>query len=291
MAVFYYIFRAFAWVISLMPFWLLYVISDILYYPIYYVIRYRRKVVDQNLRNSFPGLTPAQLGRIRRKFYHNLSDLLLEVLRMRRLTPEQFRSRIRIDGLEIMKELFDAKKSVIVSIGHCGNWEWLGAFANLALEHKYYGVYKPLSGKRFAKYLEESRSLFSTNRLIPFKLTFRQMAALKDEITATVIAGDQTPTREESKYWFQFLNQETAFFMGIEKIAKALKQAVVFFDVQREGRGRYRITVRLITDKAEQTREGEITRAYIHLLETAIRNNPDNWLWSHKRWKHKRTGV
>lgn len=288
MAGFYYIFRVFAWVVSLMPMRLLYIISDLIFFPIYYVIRYRRKVVDDNLRNAFPEIPAAQLAGIRRKFYHNISDLILEVLKMRRLTAQQFTARIEFEGLGIMQELYKSKKSVIIAIGHCGNWEWLGAVTNLVLEHNYYGVFKPLSDKRFAKYLEESRSLFSTNRLIPFKSTFRQMASLKGEITATVIAGDQTPTREESKYWFTFLNQETSFFVGIEKIAKALGQAVVFCDMQRVGRGKYRVILRLITDKAEQTAEGEITNTYIRMLETAIRNNPDNWLWSHKRWKHKR---
>ena len=186
-----------------------------------------------------------------------------------------------------MKIFIILKKKVIAAVGHLGNWEWIATLTPLILKHKVYLVYKPLSNTFFNDYLLKLRSQFGLN-FIPFKQTYRFLLNNKQELDLPIIASDQTPTRTEIEYWTRFLNQETGFFIGIEKIARSIDYAVVFVDLKRTARGYYEIELIEITDNPKLTKEFEITEKYIRLLEKHIIDNPDNWLWSHKRWKHKK---
>jgi len=291
MFVFRYLFVAIAWLISLLPFWLLRLKSDLLFLILYYVVRYRRKVVFQNLLNSFPEKPESEINQIARKYYRNLADIILEIIKLRHLTKDQLLSRVKVVNDQVLYDLYNKQKSVIVVMGHCGNWEWASIAGKYHTGHRSYGMAKPLSDPFFDNYMMKLRTRLNPDSIVHFKRFFRMMVEKRDILTANLVAGDQTPTKSEINYWTTFLNQETAVFLGTEKIAKTLDMPVVYMDIQRSGRMRYEITLTLITDKPKETAEFEITEKHVRLLENAIRLHPDNWLWSHRRWKHTRADV
>jgi Kdo2-lipid IVA lauroyltransferase/acyltransferase len=291
MFIFYNIFAAIAWTISILPFWLLYLKSDFLFFILYYVVRYRRKVTLENLQNSFPEKTEREIKHIARKFYQNLADLFIEVIKIGHLSQKQLMKRVKVTNPELLHEFYTKQKSVLLIMGHCGNWEWVSHAVAFHTNHKCFGMAKPLSDPFFEQYLLNLRTKFNPDSIVHFKRFFRMMVEKRDILTANLIAGDQTPTKGEINYWTTFLNQETAVFLGAEKIAKALDMPVVFMDIQRTGRMRYEAKLSLITDTPKQTARFEITEKHVSMLENAIRLHPDNWLWSHRRWKHKRIEV
>jgi KDO2-lipid IV(A) lauroyltransferase len=249
-------------------------------------------VILGNLERSFPGKSLAELKLILKRYYRNLADITVEIIKWQRIKSEDLLTRFSFTGFEIMQQAFDNGKSVIVAIGHCGNWEWMGTALGQITPVKGYAIIKPLSNKNFHNYLENLRHRLNPDSTIAFRHTYRTLVRnMKDRITFNVFAGDQTPTRSEINYWSTFLHQDTPFFTGIEKIATSLDFTVVYIDIQRIARGRYNGEISLITNEPKKTAENEITEKYIRLLEKSIQNQPDNWLWSHRRWKFNRNGT
>ena len=289
MVLVYYIFTGLVLILTKLPLGFLYLKSDVLFFILYRVVRYRKGVVAGNLRNAFPGKTDSERKKIEKQYYRNLADIIIEIIKWRSISPDKLLRRFRFENLEIMEAAFDRGQGVIIAIGHCGNWEWMGTALGLISDKKGYAIVKPLTDKRFDRYMKKLRHRLNPDSTIPFKETFRRMLAnKKKEPTINVFAADQTPTRSEINYWTEFLNQDTGFFLGIEKIARSLDFAVIFVDIVREKRGHYKGIMSLISDNPSQTEEFEITEKYVRSLEQAIRDDPSNWLWSHRRWKHKR---
>lgn len=288
MKLFYLLFRLVAAIVSILPFWFLYRLSDFIFFLIYYVFRYRSRVTYQNLKNSFPERSTEDIRRIAKNFYRNIADIMVEVLKTKGVSVDQLMKRVQFHNYDIIEELFQKKKSTFVSIGHCGNWEWTAIKLAMISKHKPYAVVKPLNDVFFDEYMSQLRTKSGHSNLIKFKQTYRTLYKVKDELFITIIASDQTPTRDEINYWTEFLNQDTPFFLGLEKISKSLDMAVVFFDIVRTKRGFYDVYISLITDQPKETDQYEITEAYVRKLEASINKHPDNWLWSHRRWKHKR---
>lgn len=290
MFVIYALFRAFAWIVSRLPFPLLYSFSALVRIFLQYIIKYRRPIILKNLHNSFPEKSPEEIRKIVGNYYRNLADITLEVIKLESIRPEELKDRFKFNGFEHLNDAFDNGRSVILAIGHCGNWEWMGAALGLLSPVRGFGVVKPLADKNFHKYLESLRHRFNADGTIPFQHTYRALIRNRKEmITINGIAADQTPTRAEINYWSRFLNQDTPFYMGVEKLARSLDFSVVFMDIYRTGRGKYLGDIQLITHDPKSTSDQEITEAYIRMLETSIRRRPDNWLWSHRRWKFERT--
>jgi KDO2-lipid IV(A) lauroyltransferase len=284
------IFKSLSNVMAALPFRMLYGLSAILAFLLHYVIRYRRTVIYRNLRHSFPEKPTVEIGSIAGEYYKNLGDITLEIIKLGRVRPGQLKKRVEFVNHELLSSALDSGKSAIIAIGHCGNWEWMGTALGLVTPQKGYALTKPLSDKDFHQYMEKIRHRLNPDSTIPFKSAFREMVRRREEPSFYVIAADQTPTMDEANYWTEFLNQDTPFFMGIEKIARSLDHHVIFMDIQRTGKGRYRGVMQLVTGDPVGTREGEITEKYVKMLEEAIRSAPANWLWSHRRWKHKRPG-
>lgn len=272
------------YLISLLPFPVLYFFSDILYILLYYILKYRRKVVSKNLLNSFPEKTKSELEQIEKRFYRYLADLMLESVKTISISANDIKKRFVFKNLELLTKHLQNGRSVIAVSGHYGNWEWGPVAIGLELKEKVLVVYKPLSDKRFEGMMNSMRSRFGSV-MVPMKLTLRKVIEYKNEPNVLVLVGDQTPTREESQYFTNFLNQQTAVFLGVEKIALKLKNPVVYFSINRIKRGYYECVVKSLIDNPEHTKEHEITEAHTRELEKNIRFQPEYWLWSHKRWK------
>lgn len=287
-AIIYYLALPLLYLVSIMPFRVLYILSDVLYVVLYHFIGYRKGVVFANLRNSFPGKTEAEVQQLGKKYYHYLCDLTLETLKNLTISKATMLKRCRFtdESLQIMNKLAAENKSVIIVMGHMGNWEWAGNTVSLSCKHHLFVIYHPLSNKYFDKLLYDMRSRFGTG-LIPMKDTFRQMLAHKDELTATAFIADQTPPPDNA-YWMTFLNQDTPVFKGTELIARKINYPVVYGGIRKLKRGYYEIYVDKLVENPKETPEKFITEMHTKRLETDILAQPELWTWSHRRWKHKR---
>jgi KDO2-lipid IV(A) lauroyltransferase len=292
MIIFYKIFRAFTRVVSRLPFPVLYWFSVLIRFFLQYILRYRRQITLANLERSFPEKSRKEIRAILGHYYRNLAEIMLEVIKLETVKPEALKNRFTINGFEHIQEAFDRGRSVIVAIGHCGNWEWMGTVLGQMTPVKGFAIVKPLSEAHFNRYMESLRHRINPDSTIPFHHTYRALVRnRKNFISFNVFASDQTPIRSDINYWSHFLNQDTPFYTGIEKISRSLDFSVVFVDIFRTERGKYRAEIQLITHDPAGTSDLEITDTYIRMLEEAIRLRPDNWLWSHRRWKFYRNSV
>lgn len=289
MKIVHFLFKGTAFLVSLLPFPLLYALSDFISFLLYYIIGYRKKVIHENLRLSFPEKSQKERNVIARRYYRRISDLMVEVIKVRTIQYKTLEKRIRFTNYELAEDLIRKGKSVILVTGHIGNWEWLGVLLSARKGYRPLGVVKPLSDPFFEAYMKSLRLKFASEGMVDFRKAFREMIKYKNDLCMILIAGDQTPTKDEINYWTPFLNQDTPVFLGVEKIAKFLDQAVVFLNMYPVKRGWYEVSLQLITDAPKETAEFEITEAHVRHLEQAIRQRPVNWLWSHRRWKHKRS--
>lgn len=284
----FYIALPLLYFISILPFPIFYLVSDGVYFLLYRVIGYRKKVVYENLKNSFPEKTHEELKLIEKKFYHYLCDLFLETLKTLTISKEEAIKRCSFNDntKRIFKELYDEKKSCILVMGHYGNWEWAGNSFSLINPQQLYVIYHPLSNKHFDKLMYDMRSRFGT-KLYAMKDTMREMIKNRHEINTTAFIADQTPS-PEGAYWTTFLNQDTPVFWGTEKIAQKLNYPVVYVTVKRVKRGYYEVNTEYLVKEPKNTKEGEISELHTRKLEQDIIAQPEIWLWSHRRWKHKR---
>jgi KDO2-lipid IV(A) lauroyltransferase len=287
MQILYFIFKGFAWFVSKLPPFLLYGLSGLLCFLLRRVFGYRRKIISDNLKKSFPEFSDKEIHQISKTYYRHISDIIIEVIHTPGLSAQEIKSRYTFKNPEVLEQLAEKKQSITMLTGHLGNWEWLGPGLLLNFpQFSGYAIVKPLSDQFFEDYMTYLRQLHKKDSVIPFKQTLRYMIRNKDRLTLNLFAADQTPHRSEINFTAPFLNRETPFFTGFERIAKMLNHAVVFIDVYRISRGRYEAEFHLISDKPAEAEEFEITNTYIRLLEQAIRKRPYNWLWSHRRWKY-----
>ncbi|WP_448702076.1 lysophospholipid acyltransferase family protein [Mucilaginibacter sp. AW1-3] len=274
------------YLVSLLPFWLLYLIADLIFLVLYYVARYRRRVVDDNLLHAFPEKTQEERANIRRQYFKYMANLMVEAVKLLTISPAEVARRVRITNVEIITQAFAGGQSVIGVLGHYGNWE-LGAlrFGQLFKQRRII-IYKPLHNRFADKAITRLRSRFGAT-LVSMKQTVRKLMEYRGEQTVTVIAGDQTPAKPEVTYFTKFLNQPTAIFLGVEKLAKMTNSVVVFCDIRVLKRGYYHCTFVPMFAAPKQTAEHEITDTHVQYLEQVIRHEPQYWLWSHRRWKFK----
>ncbi|NTW34469.1 MAG: hypothetical protein HGB12_17920 [Bacteroidetes bacterium] len=288
MIIFNYLLTAFIWLLSILPFFILYGISDFLYIIMYYIIGYRKKVVFENLRYTFPDKSEKEIKKIAHKFYRNLCDLIVEIIKAKTISSDALLKRLNYKNIDILDKYYNEGRSVLAICGHIGNWEWIGITIKLFLKHKGFAVVKPLTSNFWNKYMTKLRLRFAKEGLVPFKQIFRVLVKNKNFTTFTMLAGDQTPTKSEIEYLTSFLNQDTAVFLGTEKMAKSLNLVVLFLNIKRVKRGYYEIEFSVLTEEPQKTENFEITEMHVKALENVILTHPDNWLWSHRRWKHTR---
>ncbi len=287
-AIGYYLALPFLYLVSLLPPPLLYLLSDFIFVVLYYVTGYRKKVVLTNLKNSFPEKSIDELKGIRRKFYRHLGDLFVEMTKT--LTMSKNFTMEHCSFSDEAKALFDnyfnQKKNLVVVMGHYGNWEWSCSSFSLTCPQQPNVIYRPLHNSYWDKFMIRLRERFGA-RTISMNDTYRRMLALRNQISATVFAADQAPPPENA-YWINFLNQDTPVFKGVEIISRKMNYPVVFASVRKQKRGFYKIHAVTLFEEPAKTSDGEITQTHTKMLEEEIRRQPEFWLWSHRRWKHKR---
>ena len=274
--------------LSVHPYWLLYLKSDFYYFLMYHILRYRRKVVRQNLLRSFPDKDTREIKQIERHFYQNLCDLFVEAPKSLNTSPKGCKKRISVTNPELVTQLYEQHKSLFYAIPHSGNWEWFAKLMCDLTPHKCLAVYKRVKNPVFDRLMYYLRTKDCSLEMVESSSTKCRLAELSDTQTAVLIMGDQTSYGLAQDYWTEFLHQDTCWFTGLERIAKKQDYAVVFVDMIRKGRGRYEVTFSLITDTPKEAAAGEIMESYVRNVERFIVANPDNWLWSHRRWKHER---
>ena len=273
--------------LSRLPLGLLYIIADFLYYLLLYVVRYRRRVVLENLRLSFPEKSVDEIQAIARGFYRNLTDLIVETIRMPALTPNELRQRVRFTNAELVQTRLRAGQTVIGMASHQGNWEWIPS-ASVLNDMPVDSVYKPLNNAFFEEVMRMIRSSFGAVPT-PMNSLPRQMVARKDVPRIIALVADQMPDVPEQAYWTDFLHRDTPFSPGTERLARSRKFAVFYLQLVRLRRGYYEATFTLIAEPPYDTLPpGAILERYRDLLEETIRHYPSDWLWSHRRWKHWR---
>ena len=287
-AIIYYLSLPLIYLLSVLPFRLLYLISDGLYLVLYHVAGYRKDVVHTNLKNSFPEKTVAEIITLQKIFYRYYCDLLLETFKTLTISPKKMLQHCHLDpdADRLFKELAAENKSIIIVMGHKGNWEWAGNTFSLTCKHQLYVIYHPLTNKYFNSLICKMRERFGT-KLIPMKDTFRDIVKNRHELTATAFIADQSPN-PATAHWMDFLHQDTAVFMGTEKIAQKIKYPIVFVSVKKLTRGYYTLMAELLKAPPYVGNEGNITETHTRKLEADIIAQPETWLWAHKRWKHKR---
>lgn len=287
-AIGFYLVLPFIYFISLLPFPLLYLLSDLLFVILYYIIGYRRKVVIQNLKNAFPEMPEKEIVDLQKRFYIYLCDLTLETFKTLTISEKKMVKHCSMDegSLQLIKQYYDDKKSIILVLGHLGNWEWGGNAFSLQCKQQLYVIYHALHNTYFNTLIIKMRTRFGT-KLIEMKNTFKDMLSLKENISATAFIADQTPSPSNA-YWTTFLNQQTPVFWGTERISKKLNYPIVYINVKRVKRGYYNVSAELLCNDPLELKEGEITEMHTKKLEENILKQPETWLWSHRRWKHKK---
>nr|WP_256488542.1 lysophospholipid acyltransferase family protein [Pontibacter sp. HSC-36F09] len=274
---------------SLLPLPVLYLLADFLFVLVYYVIGYRKKVVLQNLRNSFPEKSEQEIQGIARAFYRQFPDLIVEILKLASMDAAEMRRRIVFSNQEVLNDYVQQGGTVITMGSHSGNWEWVLSAGSVQFGFPSEGIYKPLKNEFFEEFMLYLRGRLGA-RLIKMKDTMRDFVRNRKTPRVVAMLSDQTPPYGEIQFWTTFLHQDTPFFVGAEKLAHAFGCPVLFLDVERIKRGHYRLTFEVLSDGTIKPEEGTfpITEAFARKLETSIRRNPANYLWTHKRWKHKR---
>ena len=274
--------------ISILPFKILYFLSDGLAFLLCNVVKYRKKVILLNLKNSFPEKSDKEINEICGQFYRNLSDVSLETIKLLTLKEVELLKRFEVRNAEIANDLIEKYQAIILVTSHQCNWEWQGQVAHLKLKNRGEAVYKPLSNLFFDKLLLKIRSRFGLFP-IPMKQVLREMVRRKSIKRAVGLIADQVPEIPDAAFWVNFLNQDTPFFNGAEKLARSFDYPVVYIDIKRTDRGKYVEKFEVLAlPPYNQLPENEITKLFANRLEKTIKQSPSDWLWSHRRWKYQR---
>ena len=276
--------------LSYLPLGLLYFYSNIVYFLAYNFVRYRRKVVRTNLEKAFPEKNVAELKKIEKGFYKHFIDFIFESIKAVSISRKEVLKRTSIKNPELLDQLFKEDQNVIVTCGHYNNWEFYSLSLPQLTNYTTYSIYQPLKNSFYDQILFNSRTrngmnLIGTKDIIPF------FTSSTNEKKMVVIVNDQSPSNLNSAHWNTFLNQETGWNVGPEKLARKYNYTVLFGHSKKIKRGYYQVEFTPISESPSNLNPGEITDIYSSLLESLIKEKPEFWLWSHKRWKHRRPTV
>jgi KDO2-lipid IV(A) lauroyltransferase len=279
----YYVVYGLFYFISLLPLKILYLLSDFVYFLIYYVVGYRKKVVYSNLKLAFPKKSDKERKKIAKRFYHNFSDSFIETIKLFSANEKFIRKRFYGD-FSVLDYLFEKGKRCQLHSSHNFNWEYANLGIPLNLKHQLLTVYMPIENKTFEKIFKKLRRKTGAI-LLPATNLRKAIIPYRNTVYALALVADQNPGVPDSAYWINFLNKPAPFVKGPESGARRGNIPVVFTYFLKEKRGYYRIYNVLAEENPANTKPGELTLKYVRFLEEMIRKNPDVWLWSHRRWK------
>ena len=258
------------------------------YLLVFYIIGYRKKIVWQNLQNAFPQKSEKEIKALRKKFYKYLCDLSLETFKTLTISKGKMLKHCEMseEAAAVFNQAADEDRNVIIVMGHLGNWEWSGNTFSIVCKQQLFVIYHEVTNKHYDALLYKMRTRFGS-KLIEMNDTLRTMIKNRNILSATAFIADQTPA-PQGAYWTTFLNQDTPVFPGTEKIAQKFNYPIVYVYVKRIKRGYYKILAEILVKEPTKTNDGEISEMHIRRLEKDILEQPETWLWSHRRWKHKR---
>lgn len=290
--IFYFPLYFYFWLHALLPLKILYILSDILFFPMFYIVRYRRKLVYQNMKDSFPEKSEKEIRRMEKAFYHHFCDYIVETIKLLHISDKETRKRVKFHNTEALQEIVDNGGSCLMLLGHYGNWEFVPSVTLWMRKGSviFAQIYRPLKNKWFDRFFLKLRGRYHSE-CIAKQDTLRSILRYKSSgrPSITGFMADQTPSPANIHHWVNFLNHDTPVFTGVEKIAHKVGFSVFYFDVEKIKRGYYSVTIREISKNPKETEEFEITNKYMEMMETTILRAPEYWLWTHNRWKHKRS--
>ena len=275
------------WLISILPFWLFYRVSDVVYFIVYHLVGYRKKTVTHNLKLVFPEKSSEEIIKIRKKFYAHMCDMFLEMVKSISISEEELKKRFVFTNLEELRRIEKLDKSIMLMCGHYASFEWLFALQLNNLNHKAYGIYKKIRNPGFDKLINDIRRRFGAELIQNSKSTLRIAHNQKEGIRgAYAMIADQSPKSPNYKFWTDFMGKKVPFYTGSERMSKEFDMAVIYLHVDKVKRGYYKASLINIADNPTETENNQITLDYIQHLEKQIREKPELYLWTHKRWKH-----
>jgi KDO2-lipid IV(A) lauroyltransferase len=270
---------------SFLPLGVLYVFSDFLFFLSYYIVRYRRPMVQNNIRNSFPEKSEAQLQKIERDFYKNLCDYAVETLKLITISKKDLSHRMKFSDAHFLKQFADKNQSIVFLASHQFNWEWMMVSASINFPMKIDFVYQPVFTKLFDRVTMLSRTRFGAHP-IPRDAVAREIVKRKEIVRGIAIVADQYPGyKSDKKYPAKFLHQDTVFFYGANSIASLTQYPVIYCSIKKIRRGYYEASPQIVALPPYGKNDNTVVDNYITLVEKVIRENPSGWLWSHNRWK------
>jgi len=275
-----------AWM-SRWPMRILYALSGFLYFLAYYVVRHRHRVISAQIAQVFPAASAAERRRIHKQFLKNFCDVAVEILKGATIDAAEMRARVRIENPDLALEALGEGRTVMFLTSHLCNWEWLLQGVTLRFGYPLDAAYKPLHDAWAERLMLSIRSRFGA-RLVPAKELLSDALSRRGIVRVLAMNADQAPVSTDRRHWTQFLGQETAFYIGAEQIARALRLPVFYHGMRRVGRGRYVVELKLLWDGREVTEPGEITERYARACEKDVLASPADWLWSYRRWRLKK---
>ena len=276
--------------LSLLPFGVLYRLSDVMCFVMQHVIRYRKRIVYKNLRNSFPNMNDSELKAIANEFYRHLCDCIVETIKLLHVSDEEMKSRVDIVNGSLIERLAEDGKSIILFIGHYGNWEWVQevprSYSKPSVSAE---IYRHAKNKVFNRLIQRIRSRYSSMQIVQ-KKAVRTLLGLNNEGIQFIVGfiSDQRPNSKNLNHWLTFLNQDTAVAVGGEEIGKHIGVNYAYLDIEKVSRGRYRFVFKEMEYKLSEKEDYPMTVEFYRLLEENIKRAPAYWLWSHDRWKFLR---
>lgn len=286
---YYFLFYCVLVPLSLLPMWVLYGISNLISPTLQYLLKYRVKVVEDNLYKSFPCKTEKELKTIKKLFYNHLSDVFIEGLKMLTISKKNLIRRYSCQNKEAIDKYYKENQSLIFVSSHYNNWEYMVLSLGMQFSFQGLGVGKRMSNNIFGDLMHKKRTRYGTEVCYSdnVKNTIEQKKKEKQP-TIIMLLADQSPNDCHKCYWTEFLNQDTPTIFGPESLAKKENYPIIYYKVNKIKRGYYSFELIPLEDKPRETEYGEITLKYLYQLEKTIKDAPQYWLWSHKRWKHKR---
>jgi len=274
------------WLVSILPYRLFYLLSDLFFILIYHIVGYRKKVVYKNLKLVFPNKKEKEILRIRKDFFKHMCDMFLEMVKTMNLSKEEVKKRYHVKNIEVIQEI-EKTTSILIVCSHFANWEWNVSMNNY-VQSKGYAVYQKIGNDYFDQWIKRVRQRWNTT-LITQKQTVKTV--LRNKLNGVIgifgMVSDQSPQAHRAQYWSEFMGIQVPIFNGAETMARKMDLAVVFLKVSKVKRGYYQAEFIPITTSGSKTDKNQITDTFLRLTEQQIKEKPEHYLWTHKRWKHR----